>query len=89
MGKDKEEEQLVSKYDLGGQNGFNCPVCHKFIPISAKDLFQKVAIKCPSCSLSLTVDKNADNTLDIKAYENTTIEEKAEIDKAFTEMMLK
>lgn len=42
---------------LGGQNGFSCPVCHKFIPVSAKDLFQKVAIKCPSCSLSLTVDR--------------------------------
>lgn len=42
---------------LGGQNGFSCPVCHKFIPVSAKDLFLKVAIKCPSCSLSLTVDR--------------------------------
>jgi len=73
MGKDKEEKQLVI---LGGQNGFNCPVCHKFIPVSAKDLFQKVAIKCPSCSLSLTIDRKS------------TMEEKDEIDNAFTKMML-
>ena len=60
MGNDKEEKQLVI---FGGQNGFSCPVCHKFIPVSAKDLFQKVAIKCPSCSLSLTIDRaKQDNT---------------------------
>lgn len=54
MGNNKEEKPLVI---FGGQNGFSCPVCHKFIPVSAKDLFQKVAIKCPSCSLSLTIDR--------------------------------
>ena len=57
MGNDKEEKQLVI---FGGQNGFSCPVCHKFIPVSAKDLFQKVAIKCPSCSLNLTISLTID-----------------------------
>ncbi len=42
--------------DAGGQNGFNCPVCQGFIPVSVKDLFQQIAVVCPSCRLRLMYD---------------------------------
>ena len=46
----------LERIAAGGQNGFACPKCGKFIPVSSKDLFQKVEVKCPSCSLTLDID---------------------------------
>ena len=51
-----------NKSILGGQNGFNCPVCHRFIPVSVKELFQNDAVVCPNCGLSLTIDRKQSET---------------------------
>lgn len=51
-----------NKSILGGQNGFNCPVCHRFIPVSVKELFQNDAVVCPNCGLSLTIDRKQSKT---------------------------
>ena len=67
----KEQESALSIDDLnnvtggedeGGQNGFSCPVCHKFIPVSVLELFQRTAVKCPTCNLELTIDDLKNNS---------------------------
>ena len=65
MMNNKEKESALSIDDLnkvtggeddGGPNGFNCPICNGFIPVSVKDLFIGVAVVCPSCKLQVTID---------------------------------
>lgn len=50
-------EQITAEDIPGGRNGFDCPVCHNFIPVSVKDLFERSTIVCPSCGLNLTIDR--------------------------------
>ena len=66
----KEQESALSIDDLnkvtggeddGGQNGFRCLVCHNFIPASVLELFQKTAVKCPTCGLELRSIDNLKN----------------------------
>jgi len=71
MMSNKEQESTLSIDDLnkatggedeGGQNGFRCPVCHNFIPASVLELFQKTAVKCPTCSLEFSIDDLKNNS---------------------------
>ena len=65
MMSNKEQESALSIDDLnkvtggeddGGPNGYNCPVCQGFIPVSVKELFHNITVVCPSCHLQLTID---------------------------------
>ena len=71
MMSNKEQESALSIDDLnkvtggedeGGQNGFSCPVCHNFIPVSVLELFQRTFFKCPSCSLVVSIDDLKNNS---------------------------
>ncbi len=51
-------EQMTTEDLPGGRNGYDCPVCHNFIPVSVIQLLQGEAITCPSCGLNLTINYN-------------------------------
>ena len=61
------------------QNGFGCPVCEQFIPTSVLELVLRPTVKCPSCGLSLTIEKEQSR----KAMEilNKVVEGQKEIDR--------
>ena len=42
---------------MGRQNGFKCPQCHRFIPLSVQTLFHQMYVDCPTCGLHLSIDR--------------------------------